>query len=82
MATGNREEIKQEIGDLLFMTVNLSRFLDVHPEDALESSMAKFSKRFGKMEELTEKDGRALDEMQLDEMEEYWERAKKSEIKP
>ncbi|MCJ7501244.1 nucleoside triphosphate pyrophosphohydrolase, partial [bacterium] len=76
---GNRDEITEEIGDLLFMAVNLSRFLDIHPEDALERSMNKFTKRFRSMEEMAALDNRPLEDMELDEMEKYWERAKKKE---
>lgn len=79
IASGDRGEITEEIGDLLFMAVNLSRFLDIHPEDALESSMSKFSRRFRTMEEMVAKEGLSLEEMDLDEMEGYWERAKKNE---
>jgi len=79
VASGDREEITEEIGDLLFMAVNLSRFLDIHPEDALERSLRKFGKRFRTMEEMAAKGERSLEEMNLDEMEKYWERAKKNE---
>ena len=79
VARGNREDTTEEIGDLLFMAINLSRFLDIHPEDALDRALNKFSKRFRTMEDLTTKDGRSLENMQLDEMERYWERAKKDE---
>ncbi len=75
----NREEITGEIGDLLFMVINLSRFLDIHPEEALEKAMRKFSRRFLVMEEMAARDDRTLDEMELEEMEEYWERAKMDE---
>jgi tetrapyrrole methylase family protein/MazG family protein len=76
---GNREKIMEEIGDLLFMAVNLSRFLDIHPEDALERSLSKFSCRFRSMEEAAAGDGRSLEAMTLEEMEEYWARAKNQE---
>jgi tetrapyrrole methylase family protein/MazG family protein len=79
VAGGDQEQVTEEIGDLLFMAVNLSRFLDIHPEYALERSMSKFGKRFGAMEEMAAKDKRSLDEMNLAEMETYWERAKKNE---
>jgi tetrapyrrole methylase family protein/MazG family protein len=79
IASGNREEITEEIGDLLFMTVNLSRFLDIHPEEALERSLNKFTKRFRSMEEMAALDNRPLENMALAEMEKYWERAKKKE---
>jgi tetrapyrrole methylase family protein/MazG family protein len=76
---GEKDKIIEEIGDLLFMTVNLSRFLDIHPEEALEQSLTKFSTRFKAMEKMTAMDGRSLEEMKLDEMEEYWQRAKRDE---
>jgi len=79
VAGGDREEITDEIGDLLFMTVNLSRFLGIHPEEALEYSMSKFGKRFRTMEEMATGDGRSLEEMKLNEMENYWRRAKNNE---
>lgn len=76
---GNRRKIMEEIGDLLFMAVNLSRFLGIHPGDALETSMNKFTQRFRAMEELAGADARSLEEMELDEMERYWQKAKKGE---
>ena len=79
VAGEDRQKITEEIGDLLFMTVNLSRFLDIHPEDALERSLVKFSARFRNMEVMADKDGRSLEEMPLEEMEEYWQEAKKNE---
>jgi tetrapyrrole methylase family protein/MazG family protein len=79
VASGDHDEITEEVGDLLFMAVNLSRFLDIHPEDALERSLGKFGKRFRTMEEMAAKDERSMEEMDLDEMEGYWERAKKNE---
>jgi tetrapyrrole methylase family protein/MazG family protein len=79
IAAGGRKEVTEEIGDLLFMAVNLSRFLDIHPEDALESSMTKFSKRFRTMEEMAAAEGRSLEKMELMEMEKFWQEAKKEE---
>jgi len=79
VASGDREEVTEEIGDLLFMAVNLSRFLDIHPEDALERSLSKFGKRFRTMEEMAAKSVRSLEEMNLAEMEAYWQEAKKNE---
>jgi tetrapyrrole methylase family protein/MazG family protein len=79
VAGGDHEEVTEEVGDLLFMAVNLSRYLEIHPEDALERSMNKFSKRFRAMEEMTTKDGRKLENMKLEEMEEYWKKAKNAE---
>ncbi len=79
VARGDRGEILGEIGDLFFMAVNLSRFLEIHPEDALESSMGKFSRRFRAMEDMAAGEGRSLEGMDLEEMEGYWQEAKKRE---
>jgi len=77
--SGSREDIMEEIGDLFFMAVNLSRFLEIHPEDALEGSLSKFSRRFRTMEELAARDGSSMEKLDIDEMENYWTEAKKME---
>lgn len=79
LAHSDKDRVTEEIGDLLFMAVNLSRFLDVHPEYALEQSLTKFGKRFRRMEEMAGKDAKSLADMDLAEMEEYWNKAKKAE---
>ncbi|WP_022846545.1 MULTISPECIES: nucleoside triphosphate pyrophosphohydrolase [unclassified Desulfurobacterium] len=76
---GNKEHIEEEIGDLLFAIVNLSRFLQVNPAVALHRTNEKFVKRFSKMEELAEKEGKSLSEMSIEEMEKLWEITKKEE---
>jgi tetrapyrrole methylase family protein/MazG family protein len=70
------DELEQEIGDLYFSVVNLSRFLKVDAEKALTRTNAKFVSRFLVMEKLIEADGLSLDDMSLSEMDQYWERAK------
>lgn len=75
-ADGSREEIQDEIGDLLFTIINLARFLDIDPEEALSHSNAKFIARFTAMERLIERDSRKLRDMTLEEMDVYWERVK------
>jgi len=75
---GNAEE---EFGDLLFALVNYSRFIGVNPEDALEKTNMKFKKRFQYLEEHAGKDGKALYDMSLAEMDVYWEEAKMLEHK-
>ena len=79
LRNGGREQIVEEVGDLFFMVVNLARFLEIHPDDALERSITKFSKRFRSMEEMVQEDGLSLDEMNLEEMERYWGKAKEQE---
>ena len=73
---GNREKIEEEVGDLLFMAVNLARFLGVHPEVALRKANEKFEKRFRYMEKRAKEEGKDLREMSLDEMESLWQEAK------
>ena len=68
--------INDEIGDVLFSIVNLSRFLKVQPELALTGTINKFIKRFGFIENEAKKQGKTLEEMSLDQMEELWEKAK------
>lgn len=75
----DREAVAEEIGDLLFMAVNLARFLEIHPEEALELSIGKFRKRFRAMEERAHQLNRSLGEMDIDEMEELWQQAKEGE---
>lgn len=81
ISSGNQEEIADEIGDLFFMTVNLARFLQIHPEDALERSLTKFGKRFAEMERKAAEAGRELCDMTIDEMEQLWQEAKRRERK-
>ncbi|TYQ14605.1 UNVERIFIED_CONTAM: tetrapyrrole methylase family protein/MazG family protein [Acetivibrio alkalicellulosi] len=68
--------INDEMGDVLFSIVNLSRFLKVQPELALTGTINKFIKRFGFIEKEALKRGKKMDEMSLKEMEELWEIAK------
>ncbi len=77
---GIPEELQQrlegEVGDLLFVAVNLARYLNVDPESALRKTNRKFRKRFQHMEERLREQGRTLEESDIDEMERYWQEAK------
>ena len=68
--------VEEEIGDLFFAAVNLSRFTKTHPELALTSATEKFIQRFDAMEQLIRSDGRSLEGMALAEMDVYWDRVK------
>jgi len=68
---------QNEFGDLLFSLINYARFVDINPEEALERTNKKFIKRFQYLETQSKKDGKQLGEMTLNEMDEYWEAAKK-----
>ncbi len=73
--------IEEEIGDLLFAAINLSRFLNIDPEIALKKANAKFSRRFRAMEGLAQQNGREFKDLPREEMEAFWDAAKKSEVK-
>ena len=73
----NSDKIEEEFGDLLFSLVNYSRFIEISPENALAKTNNKFINRFRLMEELIQQDSRDIREMNLQEMDEYWEKAKK-----
>ena len=73
----NHDRIESEFGDVLFALVNYSRFIDVNPEDALERTNKRFIKRFKLMEDKIKTDGYELSDMSFDEMDKYWEWAKK-----
>jgi XTP/dITP diphosphohydrolase len=73
----DQEKIEKEFGDLLFSIVNAARLYGVDPETALERTNLKFIKRFNYLEENTIKKGRSLKNMNLDEMNEIWEEAKR-----
>jgi XTP/dITP diphosphohydrolase len=74
---GKVQEMEQEFGDLLFSVINLSRFLNINPEDALERTNKKFIKRFQYMERKVKEQGRDLKKMTLEEMDAIWDEAKK-----
>ena len=70
------ENVKEEIGDVLFSVVNLSRFFDIPAEDMLRQTNRKFITRFQTIErELNEK-GKKLEDSTLEEMEKIWEKSK------
>ena len=73
--------VEDELGDLLFATVNLSRFAKIHPELALTASTEKFIRRFTAMEDIITGEGRALAGMTLAEMDVYWDKVKSTETK-
>jgi len=72
----DKEKTEQEFGDVLFSLINYARFIDVDPESALEKTNKKFIKRFQYLEEETRKQGKALEDMTLEEMDVYWNKAK------
>jgi MazG family protein len=70
-------EIEDELGDLLFVVVNIARFLKVDPEQALRKTNAKFRGRFAHVEAGVEGTGKKLNDATLEEMERLWQEAKR-----
>ena len=77
-ASGDEAAIEGEIGDLLFTVVNLARWSKVDPEQALRHTNSKFRKRFSHVEARVGETGKTLEAATLDEMEGYWQEAKKA----
>lgn len=74
---GDKEKMNEEFGDLLFALVNYARFMDINPEEALERTNKKFIQRFRFMEDSVREKGLTFSELKLDEMDVYWNEAKK-----
>jgi len=74
---GEREHLEDELGDMLFVLVNLARFVKVDPEQALRKTNAKFRRRFGYVEHKLAERGKTTRESSIDEMEALWQEAKK-----
>lgn len=74
---GNQEKMESEFGDVLFSMINYARFLNINPEDALERTNLKFIKRFQYLESKAQEISKPLMEMSLEEMDVFWNQAKK-----
>jgi len=74
----DQEGIEEEVGDILFSIVNLSRFLNVEPEGALLKTTAKFIKRFKQMEAQISSSGDEITDYSLSDLDEIWESIKKA----
>ncbi len=73
---GDKSAIEQEFGDVMFSLVNYARFLKINPENALETTNKKFTKRFQYLENKAKTLNKPLSEMTLAEMDVFWEEAK------
>ena len=74
---GSREEMEEELGDMLFTMVNVARKLDIKAHDGLKRTMTKFRTRFAGMEAELRRQGREMNECTLDELEAIWQTVKK-----
>ena len=73
------EEIREELGDLLFSLANLARHLNLNPEDSLQESNNKFHQRFQRMEKRALQEGRALETLSPEELDRWWEEIKNAD---
>ena len=79
---GSQDALQDEIGDLLFVIVNIARFLKVDPEQALRGTNSKFRRRFEHVETGLKARGKSPREATIEEMESLWQEAKEQEAKP
>lgn len=77
VANGDEENMREELGDLLFSVVNVSRFIGVDSEEALTNSTDKFIDRFSKVEKMADERGMNMKETDLSELDKLWDLAKK-----
>lgn len=82
IASGDRDAVEDEIGDLLFVIANLARKLDVDAESALRRANLKFTRRFRDVEARLAEAGLTLDAATLDQMEAAWQATKRDEASP
>lgn len=79
VAGGDREAMREEIGDLLFTVSNLARKLDINAEEALQAANRKFTRRFEAMETQVRAEGKNLDQFTLEQMDALWAASKAAE---
>jgi len=77
----DQEKIEEEFGDMMFVYANLARHLKIDPEQALKKANNKFTNRFNKIEQYIENKDKSFDQYSLEELEEFWIKAKEEERK-
>jgi uncharacterized protein YabN with tetrapyrrole methylase and pyrophosphatase domain len=76
--TAAQDQLENELGDMLFVIVNLARFVKVDPEQALRRTSAKFRQRFGHIERRLADQGRQVSGTPIEELEALWQEAKQA----
>ena len=77
----NHDKMEAELGDVFFSLINYARFMNIHPEDALEKTNRKFINRFQQMEKSIQADHKNISDLSLQQLDVYWEKAKTEENK-
>ena len=80
VATGNKDRMEDEMGDVFFSLVNFARFLQVDAENALERTNKKFMNRFNGMEAAAQLENKQLHDMTLGELDILWNKMKETHI--
>ena len=80
-ASGDKSRTGEELGDLLFTLVNIARFLDVEAEDVLAQTVDRFIRRFHTSKPNCEQANKSFDQSSLEEMDRFWEEAKRLEAR-
>tara|TARA_B100001063_G_C16713024_1_gene529102 strand:- start:793 stop:1263 length:471 start_codon:yes stop_codon:yes gene_type:complete len=75
-ALESKTRLEDELGDVLFCCMNLARFLDINPENALQSTNNKFKRRFSFIESYVLKQGKKMHDLSLEELDKVWDMAK------
>ena len=78
---GDHDAVEDELGDLLFVCVNLARFMKVNPEQAVARTNHKFEARFRAIEQILEQEGHSFDEQTLESLDNIWQSVKGVEKK-
>lgn len=78
---GNTRRMEEEFGDLFFSLVNVGRFIEINPEEALRKTISRFITRFHYIEDKLAEKGKTLNNASLAEMEKIWKQAKAKEKK-
>ena len=77
--SGEKDQIEEELGDVLFSAVNLGRFLNISSEEALRFTIAKFENRFNQIEKRIKETGKSFESASLEEMDAIWNDVKEKE---
>lgn len=80
MVQADTQKMEEEFGDFLFSVINAARLYGINPENALEKTNRKFIARFEYIEDRVKQSGRQFSDMTLEEMDEYWQEAKKCKV--
>ncbi|MEF3255336.1 MAG: nucleoside triphosphate pyrophosphohydrolase [Deferribacterales bacterium] len=73
----NKDDMEHELGDILFALINFSRFININPDEALRKTNQRFMSRFSYIEKKVKEKGLYLEDLTLEELDKYWDDAKK-----